>query len=175
MQESGDNAHLLPLDDPRWSSYRDGFNRRHYDSITLIRHLQASGTTQWFWDQLWGQLHHQGNIGEASYAVIPYLVEHARHAQKLDAQVVAFACVVEGGRLNALERGNPVVPDELERSYDAAIRHLPLIALSKAPDTWDQHLVQYTASLIALTHGQPILAQAYEDLTVDEAMKWLDS
>jgi hypothetical protein len=32
------------------------------------------------WNILWDDLHHQGDVGEASYAVVPYLAEYARKA-----------------------------------------------------------------------------------------------
>jgi hypothetical protein len=67
---------LLPLDDPRWKTYRGGYNRETFDSISLIRELQRSGFTESFWEKVWEDLHHQGDVGEASYAIIPYLVEY---------------------------------------------------------------------------------------------------
>jgi hypothetical protein len=164
---------LLSLTDVRWGSYRSGYNRRPYHSVQLIQHLQQHGLTDWMWDQLWGELHHQGDVGEASYAVLPYLVEHVRGLSSIDAQTVAYACVVEECRRNEHGQGNPAVPAEVLPSYEAALRELPVIALSKIPESWSEDLLRYVASLIALTHGQPKLAEAYQDFTAAEAERWL--
>lgn len=164
---------LLPLTDERWSSYRTGYNRRPYESVRLIEHMRQHGLTEWFWDQVWSELHHQGDIGEASYAVLPYLVEHVRNLDAVDAQVVAYACVVEECRRNEHGQGNPPVPHEVAPSYESALHALPVVVLSKAPEFWNEDLVRYVASLIALTHGQAKLAEAYQDFTAQEAERWL--
>jgi hypothetical protein len=59
---------LLPLDDPRWTEYRGGYNRTAYDVVPLIYQLPREGTSDRFWEIAWDELHHQGRRGETSYA-----------------------------------------------------------------------------------------------------------
>ena len=80
------------------------------------------------WDILWDDLHHQGDVGEASYAVIPYLVEYARRAQAIPWHVFGFTAVVE---LERTENRNPPVPAEIELSYRTAIRELPRVGFDR--------------------------------------------
>ena len=35
--------------------------------------LQRAGISGQFWEVVWDELHHQGDVGEATYALIPYL------------------------------------------------------------------------------------------------------
>jgi hypothetical protein len=43
---------LLPLDDPRWGTYRDGYNRAPYDVVSLIRRLHREGTSEVLGDRV---------------------------------------------------------------------------------------------------------------------------
>lgn len=76
---------LLPLDDPRWVKYRGSYNRAAYNVVPLIYQLQCEGTSDRFWEIACAELHHQGEVGEASYAFVPYLVDHQSRQRELDA------------------------------------------------------------------------------------------
>jgi len=86
---------LLPLDDPRWAKYRGGYNRAAYNVLPLIYQLQREGTSGRFWEIAWDELHHQGDVGEASYALVPYLVDHQSRQRELDVQLFYFCVVVD--------------------------------------------------------------------------------
>jgi hypothetical protein len=85
---------LLPLDDPRWPTYRSGY-RLSYDVVPLIRQLQQEGASKQFWETVWDELHHQGDVGEATYALIPYLVDYQSGQSALDEQLFHFCVVVD--------------------------------------------------------------------------------
>ncbi|MFX5180186.1 hypothetical protein ABTC53_19915, partial [Acinetobacter baumannii] len=86
-------------------------------------------------DQIWEELHHQGDVGEASYAVIPYIVAHARRVTSLQAEVVAFVYVVEQCRQAGR---NPEVPQEISEAYFEALEELPRIVLGMAKEGWSE-------------------------------------
>lgn len=86
---------LLPLDDPRWAMYCGGYNRAPYDVVSLIRQLHREGTSERFWELVWDELHHQGDVGEASYALVPYLVEHQSRQPEPEEQVFHYCVVVD--------------------------------------------------------------------------------
>jgi hypothetical protein len=115
---------LLPLDDPRWKSYTDGYRSDSDEAISLIQELQTAGTSDEFWERVWNSLHHQGDVGEASYAFVTYLVDYQSKQSRLDERIFHFCVVVD---LQQPENGNPPVPPELEFSYALALRALPLI------------------------------------------------
>jgi hypothetical protein len=49
-------------------------------------------------EELWNELHHQNDVGEASYAAVPYLLEFARKSEKLDWNVFALISTIELSR-----------------------------------------------------------------------------
>jgi hypothetical protein len=64
------NHSMLPLDDPRWKILTGGY-RVPYDVSVPLGKLFEQGESKELWDELWQELHHQGDIGPASYAAVP--------------------------------------------------------------------------------------------------------
>lgn len=56
---------MLKLDDPRWSEMEGGY-RIPFDPRPLFGKLQANQDVETVWNELWNELHHQGDVGEAS-------------------------------------------------------------------------------------------------------------
>lgn len=152
----------LPLDDPRWALYQSGY-RRTYDCRQLLRRLADDGFSDWLWDQLWEELHHQGDVGEASYAVLPYLVAHANPLDDIDVELLNYAFVVETCRRNPDGQNNPDVPSELRSGYEQALAALLLMMLEKPSQDWSEDHVKYCAALIAVTRGHLKLARAWTE------------
>jgi len=97
---------MLSLDDERWSSLNGGY-RVPFDPRPLLRNLEAGNDVQAVWDELWQGLHHQGDVGEASYAAVPHLVRIHRQRGVVDWNTYAIVATIE------LARGigtNPDVP-----------------------------------------------------------------
>ena len=62
----------MDIGDPRWPSLRGGY-RLPFDPRPALRRI-AIGDAEEAWKELWNELHHQGDVGEASYAAVPALV-----------------------------------------------------------------------------------------------------
>jgi hypothetical protein len=163
---------LLPLEDPRWKGYRGGYNRVAYDVVPLIRELQAEGFSESFWGRVWDDLHHQGDVGEASYAIIPYMVEYQGAQRDLDEQLFHFAVVVELARP---ENGNPPVPTEIELEYELALRRLPVLGVEKLRRGCPKDVLMGVAAAAAIVAGERVLARAYLDFDRDAALHYLHS
>jgi hypothetical protein len=70
---------------------------------------------------LWGELYHQGDVGEASFASVPIIVDFYNGSETIDWNTYAIVALIE------LARGagtNPDVPEWLETDYFGAIRSL---------------------------------------------------
>lgn len=160
---------LLPLDDPRWATYCSAY-RRPYNAAPLLRQLRETGATEQFWETIWSELHHQGDVGEASYAVVPYLVDHQTRSRHLDEQVFHFVCTVD---LAQPQNGNPHIPSELELAYAMALRRLPVIGTEKIRRGCDETLVMGIAASTALAAGHRVLARTYLELGRVDALKYL--
>ena len=156
---------LLPLNDPKWKEYRGGYNLVVYDLVPFLTKLQALEMSEEDWNVLWEDLHHQGDLGEASYAVVPYLAEYARSATQIAWHAFGFAAVVE---LQRTENDNPDVPEEIRDSYFASIKELPMIALERGIDVWDTYCFEPVMACLALSLDHREHARAYLDLTESE-------
>jgi hypothetical protein len=163
---------LLSLDDPRWATYRGGYNRAAFDAVSLIRELHRDGFTDSFWKRVWDDLHHQGDVGEATYAIIPYLVEHQSSLSDLDEQLFHFAAIVE---LSRPENRNPPVPAEVELAYELALRKLPVLGAEKMRRGCAPHVVMGIAAVTALAAGQRLLARAYLDFDREAAAAFVEA
>lgn len=63
---------MISFDDPRWDDLEGGY-RIEYDPRPALLTLEDSPDDPDAWAELWEELHHQGDVGEASYAAVPYL------------------------------------------------------------------------------------------------------
>src|SRR5687767_8725495 len=88
---------MLPLDDPRWSTYVGGYHVP-YDASEAIQRLLDGPDVQAALEELENELCHQGDLGSASYAALPWLVEYVRRRPELDARAVSLALTIEFGR-----------------------------------------------------------------------------
>lgn len=147
---------LLPLSSKNWKRYRSGYNRVVLDAPQWISELLENDFDNDHWEYLWDELHHQGDVGEASYAVVPYLAKYAEETNSTEWHIWAFPVVVELARL---EGNNPDIPEEIRESYFQGIKQLASIAAKI--EYWEEMSAPCMASCLALAKGQPIFARAY--------------
>jgi hypothetical protein len=104
---------MLSLTDPRWRSLKGGY-RRVYDASGALRRLEEGHDV---WDELWEELHHQGDVGEASYAAVPQLVRISRDGGHRDWNLYALVARIE---IERHRKSNPPIPDWLLADYSSA-------------------------------------------------------
>ncbi len=160
---------MLPLDDPRWQSYESGY-RLLYDASVPLRQLLEHGASVELWDELWQELHHQGDLGSASYAAVPYLLKYAEHSPKLDWNVFGLIATIELTR----PRNSPV-PAELTEAYFSAIRSIPVVVGTHPDHAWDAVATRSIVSCIALARDQRLLAQISLELDEEATKHWLEN
>jgi hypothetical protein len=61
-----------------------------FDPRPILQVLET-GDDSAAWDQLWEELHHQGDVGEASYAAVPHLIRI--QAQRSDVNWNLYALI----------------------------------------------------------------------------------
>lgn len=159
---------MLPLDDPRWQCYLGGY-RAPYDASPALRQLLADGPDDELWEELWNQLHHQGDLHQASYAAVPWLVEFIRRSPSLDWNAVGLIATIE---LERDQHDNPEVASELSVGYDAAIQSLPEVLGTHPDKSWGEFVVGPAMACIAMARGQRWFARAYFELDRDTAGRW---
>jgi hypothetical protein len=158
---------MLRLDDKRWRELSGGY-RMPCDPRPLLAKLEAGQNTEAVWHELWGELHHQGDVGDASYAAVPQIARIYRHHDAVDWNTYAIVAIIDLAR----GRGrNPTVPDWLEEEYFAAIQELAEIGrlnLSRADSPED---VRSILAVIALSKGLRTHAMFLIEYTEDELLE----
>ena len=158
----------MELDDERWTDLRGGYGEP-YDPRDAIRKLSDNDASAW--DELWQELHHQGDVGEASYAALPVLVRVHQARGIPDWNTYALAVTIEEARQNPK---NPPVPGWLLADYEAGWHDLQTIALRELPAAASSELTDSIIAALALAKGRLTLARMAM-LTEDERQEMLET
>ncbi len=163
---------MLPLFDKKRATLTGGY-RMPYDASAALSKLEQG---QDVWPELWNELHHQGDVGEASYAAVPHLLRIAAEAPQRSWNFYALVCAIEVERH---KRSNPPVPTWLADDYFAAMRGMQSLGLSDLPRRDDSLTVQAILAPLALCRRQTKLGallssldQSELDELVDDRFAW---
>ena len=156
---------MLSFDDERWKGLLGGY-RTPFDPRPLLKRLESSRHAKESWHELWENLHHQGDVGEASYAAIPHLVQIHRQRGAVDWNTYAILAVIELARENGK---NPAVPEWLKEDYFKAIQDLAIIGAAELFRTNDSEEIRAILSVLALTkdaraHARILLEYSEQEL-----------
>lgn len=157
------------IEDTRWGTAKGAY-RRNYDPRAALRNL-AEKPSEADWIELWNELHHQGDVDEASYAAVPVLVEILQNSRVLGWNVYAFCATIE---IERHRKANPPLPDWVQIEYESAWRVLPALALRDLQDTQDRLLVQSAISVVAIGKGMLGLGALLSSLDDSELQEILD-
>jgi hypothetical protein len=160
---------VLNLEDPRWSTLRGG-HRLIYDPRPPLRNLDSGVDVEPAWNELWENLYHQDDVGEASYACVPELVRIYKARPTDDWRTFAIVASIEAVRETPR---SPPVPDWIEAEYREALTALFALAVQRLEAAEGDELVRSLIALIALAKGQRSIAQI-AFLTEDERQEFLD-
>jgi hypothetical protein len=164
--------HALALDDPRWASLRGGL-RVAYDASAALRTLAAGEDPEPIWKELWAALHHQGDVGEASYAALPSLVTIFVERQIIDSNLFSFAATIEVCRTQA---DNPPIPAWLAPAFLTAWADLFEFGLQVLRKSDDDQVVLSVLPVLALYKGHAQIGRILLELDareIDEIYKGL--
>jgi len=158
---------MLSLDDKRWENLAAGYRVR-FDPRPLLSKLETSRDTQSTWHQLWENLHHQGDVGEASYAAVPHLVRIYRHRGVIDWNTYAIVAVIELARGEA---SNPTVPAWVEKDYLRAIQELAEIGAAQVLLAKDPEEIRAMLSVLALAKNDRVHARFLLNYSEEELLE----
>jgi hypothetical protein len=159
----------MDFDDPKWSRLLGGY-RVPYDPRKALLALERAGETDGAWEELWNELHHQGDVGDASYAAVPHLVRiHARRGIA-DWNTYALVAIIEEARRNG---HNPELPANLRGAYEAAWSDLLKLGLREIERAEDPALVVSIIGVIAIGKGQLTLGRLAVTFTEDERLEMI--
>ncbi|MTW11608.1 hypothetical protein GM658_13465 [Pseudoduganella eburnea] len=158
---------MLGLDDKKWKELHGGY-RIPYDASIALRSMKDG---QDVWDELWNELHHQGDVGVASYAAIPQIVSYAAAASVRDWNFYGFVATIEVERHR---RNNPELPIWLKADYENALARAYALALADLGLSTDSATTQAILSVLALAKGELKLGAMLSGLDTSELEEWLE-
>jgi hypothetical protein len=162
---------MLSLDDDRWSSL-EGAYKTPYDPRPALERIRRGHRTEETGSELWNELHHQGDIGMASLAAVPYLVDIQRYGDAPDWNVLGLIALIEQIRL---EKG-PGLPPWLSESYTKAIGRIPKLALKDILRSDDPLVLRSALGAIAIVKRLDLTARFFiqyrDDLREMERLYW---
>jgi hypothetical protein len=163
---------MLSLNDSRWQELKGGY-RVLYNAAEPLKRLEDGED---MWHELWENLHHQGDLGEASYAAVPHLVRIAGASGRRDWNVYAFVALVEVERHR---KKSPALPAWIEKDYEDSWRNIGALALSDLASTNDDLVVRSALSVVALAKKQQkldsllsYLDESEIDESAEEYLAW---
>lgn len=164
---------MLSLDSPQWSELCHAYGRAG-DIPSVLHQLaalpsDANDAEPWF--SLWSALAHQGDVFQASFAAVPYVV-HALGSSPTTAPEVflQFPAWVEVCRLNKRLEVEPA----LAEAYFQSLRELPMLAaLALGRENCSADMLRCALAATAAAKGQPEVAEAALELTPEVAIGFL--
>lgn len=160
---------MIPLDDTRWNTFEDALGKR-FECGSMLHQLLVSGASDEIWDLCWNHLVYQENIGEVSYAAVPYLAKFIQNSKTIDWNALALISAIELAR----PRG-PRIPEDVAEEYFLAIKSIPTLLANHPCPKWNELTTRCAVSCIALAKGQRELARIYAEMSLEEGTEWLRS
>jgi hypothetical protein len=136
-----------------------------FDPRPLFYRLESGTDIQRCWEELWQELYHQGDVGEASYAAVPHLVRIYQNRGKIDWNTYAIVSAIELARNIGK---NPDVPLWLRPGYEDAINRLAMTGLGEIQQANDTETTRGILTIIAIWKGARTYARFIIDFSEDE-------
>ena len=138
------------LTDPKWEALEGGY-RIPYDPRSVLTKLATGIEVSDAWEELWNELHHQGDVGEASYAAVTALVDLYSSGRQPDWNLFSLSATIE---IERHRKGNPPLPQWLSEDYQSAWRKLAELAIAKLRvDEVDSDTLQSALAVLAIARG----------------------
>jgi hypothetical protein len=151
----------MELEDKIWSTVKGGY-RTAYNPAQVLQKLKASSdsaTLAHLFEELWDNLHHQGEVGLASYMSVPQLVSICIEKQSFDFDYIGLCVLIENCRRKG---NNPDLPVNFAESYFESLSTFTDYLLVNFKKIEDYDASRLALALFAIASGQPSLGKALE-------------
>ena len=147
---------MLDLNNSLWDKL-DGGYRVPYNPAKALAAITSNKNAKNGWEELWNELHHQGDVGVASYATVPHLVSHAETSNTDDWNSIALIATIE---LCRHKSDNPDLPSWLKDDYLEALYKMMEIGRKKTQSGASKDYLISHFSLVASLNKEFKLAAA---------------
>ena len=113
------------------------------------------------WKELWNELHHQGDVGLASYLALPQLVRIGKSKELFDWNLLGLCSIIEQQR--HLE-SNPTLPPEFRDYYTKGLEELKQFVLYNLSRDLDDTTYIVALATLATCTGRTKLGKAIMEL-----------
>ena len=162
----------MELEDRNWGLLEGGY-RIPYDASKPLRRLKDAVNAkerQKIFDELWENLHHQGDVGAASYLAVPQLIDICIESKSLDWNFIGLCVTIENCRVNG---ENPELPKQYDDLYFSSLTKFEKYLTGNLKNINDRTAFRLTLSLLATVNGQPRLGKTIEVLDEDAVDEFL--
>jgi hypothetical protein len=163
----------MTLNDNIWQSLEGGYRMPYDASVPLRRLEEATNNTEResIFEELWDELHHQGDVGIASYLSLPQLVRIAKAKNLFDWNVLGLCAVIEQQKQMS---NNPELPKEFSTYYQNGLNELKLFILANLERQCDSETFRIACSALATVSGEIKLGKAIIELEGDTMDEFLE-
>jgi hypothetical protein len=161
---------MLSYDDPKWKELKGGY-KTLYNPTVALQKLERAEKIEDAWEELSNKLHHQGDVGEASYAAVPHLVRIQKEKRSFDWNFYALISIIEVERRRTT---NPPLPEWLRRSYEDAWSTVLDLGLDDLKWKKDKLNIRAILGAIALAKGLNELGAFITTIDESELVEYLD-
>jgi hypothetical protein len=163
----------MDLDNKIWQKL-DGGYKIPYDASVPLKILRSTNDPKIIvdtFDELWDNLHHQGDVGLASYLALSQLVTVCIDKKSFDWNFLGLCLVIEHCRQTD---HNPKLPDEYKDEFFDSLKRLEQYLLLNFKSIKDPTSLRLTLALLATLNGQVELGKAIENLDEDMVKDFLE-
>lgn len=161
---------MIPLKSEIWNGLSGGYHVK-YNPVECLTRLYGNPNDDAAWEELWEELHHQNDVGQASYAAVPHILEIERRAEQFNWNGFALISVIEYCRPTNV----PPQVGEIADGYKEAWDELLTVVANHPHKEWDDNLTASILSCIAYSRGQRVMAWAVSEMDDEVArdfLKW---
>ena len=153
----------MTLTDKIWQDLEGGY-KIPYDASVPLRKLEQANdleTIKQILEELWNELHHQGDVGLASYLAVPQLVRIGKSKDLFDWNLLGLCSVIEQQRHLG---DNPTLPPEFQEYYDQGLENLKQFVLDNLNRDLDDTTYITALATFATCTGRTKLGKAIMEL-----------
>ena len=160
----------MNLTDQIWKGLTGGYKVPYDASIPLrkLRQTNDQGTISKILAELWDELHHQGDVGIASYLAVPELARIGIEKRLFDSSLLGLCCVIEQQRHLG---ENPTLPTEFEDYYLLGLIDLKQFVLDNINGDLDDTTYIIALSTLATCTGRIRLGKAILEMEDNDILE----
>jgi hypothetical protein len=163
----------MDLNDQIWPTLEGGY-RIPYDASVILKELEATSDAKainHIFLELWDNLHHQGDVGAASYLSSTSLIDICIRKNSLDWNYIGLCLIIEHCRRSD---NNPKIPNQFNDDYFNALSRFEEYLLNNFKAIDDPTSLRLTLAFFATMHDQFDLGRAIEELDEDVLAEFLE-